>query len=342
MSRHPQIKSRQRDGGRYYYCQYRGRQYGLGYDLGEARKLFARIIGDLPRELIGGVTIGELASWFEAWSAKFSAKRTAEDYGYWISRFVAFVGPDLPALEVRPWQVDYFVLDASKVGGWAHVKIVRSIKRLYRWAKDQGHLEFQTSPLAGLKAPPDPESPQIVLSSRQIWFAWRAASRDFRPVLRFWYHTGCRPEEPGKIKCSWVDTKSRMITIPSSKAKKRISRHIPYPSKLDRMISRCMERSKTGKLFETARGGSFTRWTIDTRHDRIRMRQPALFPGGFYARLWRYTFATRAIKAGMDIVTLSHIMGHKDLSMLRKHYEKLGADRAHLAGAVDRISRGRR
>ena len=342
MSRPSQLKSRKRANGTYYYCVYRGKQHGLGYDYQEARRAYARIVGDLPRESHDSVTIGELASWFDEWSMKFTSNATAKDYGFWLSRFVSHVGPELPAMDLRPKHVDAFAVHMGHVGDWSHVKIVRAVKRLYRWSKDQGHLAYQSSPLAGLKGPPKPESPQVVLSPRQVAFAWRSCSRDFRPILRFYYHTGCRPEEAPKLLCTWVDTSARMVTIPASLSKKKITRHIPYPPKLDRMIQRCIKRSKTGRLFENRKGQPFTRWAVDTRHDRIRRRKLLLYPDGLYARLWRYSFATRAIKGGMDIVTLSHVLGHKDLTMLRQHYEKIGADRAHLVNAVDRISRGRR
>lgn len=101
-----------------------------------------------------------------------------------------------------------------------------------------------------------------------------------------------------------------------------------------------MARSRSGWLFESSEGKPFSRWAIDTRHDRIQQRQPALFPDGCYAMMWRYTFATMALKRGLGPMTVAHLMGHKNLNMLTAHYEKLGTDRGHLAGAIDQIWRG--
>ncbi len=343
MSKPPSLKSRKRPKGTYYYCVFRGKQHGLGYDYTEARIAFARLIGDLPPATSDSVSLGELAAWFDDWSRMHSSEATAKDYRYWLSRFVVFVGPEIPAMDLKPAHVESFAVDRRHVNDWSHHKIVRAVKRLYRWAKEQRHLEFQQSPIHGLKLPPAPDSPEVVFSPLQVWFCWRSSSIDFRPALRWYYHTGCRPEEMPVIKCSWVDVEKRVVTIPKPKAKgKKRVRHIPYPSKLDKMVRRCLRRSQSGHLFENSKGKPFTRWAVDTRHDRIEDKQPSLFPDGCYARIWRYTFATRMIKRGMDIVTLSHVMGHKDLRMLRQHYEKLGTDFKHLTGELDRLSRGKR
>jgi len=46
----------------------------------------------------------------------------------------------------------------------------------------------------------------------------------------------------------------------------------------------------------------------------------------------RHTFATNAIKRGVDLISLSEIMGHTDLTMLKKNY-------SHLLMAGDHIQR---
>lgn len=336
MSRRPALKSRQRPNGTYYYCVHRGKQHGLGYDYTEAKKAFARLIGGIPQTCDQTVTVGELVSMFDEWSQTFSAKRTADDYVYWLVRWSSEIA-DVPAGDIRPKHVDDYIRQCGLAGTWSHHKLVRSVRRLYRWASDQGHATYNPSPIAGLRSPRKPDSPERVFSNMQVWFLWRSSPKDFRRVLRWYYGTGCRPEEI-RIRCEWVNTNARIVTIPAPKAKgKRKQRVIQYPMKLSRMVRRCLARSTTGYLFETRVGKKFTKLAIELRHKKLRLRQPALFPDGCHARMWRYTFATRALKKGIPMMDVAHLLGHKDVTILAKHYEKIGLDRDHLQRAIDRI-----
>ena len=347
MPKRPSLKSRVRGGVRYYYCEINGRQFGLGTDQTIAASEFARILrGDDP-EPADGVTIGDLVVAFAKWSASHSSGRTAEDYYYWLRAFAKHVGTNTPAMSVRPKHVDRFVRSRELVGQWGHIKIVRSVRRLYRWAKRQGELEFVESPVAGLDMPPAPDSPQAILSPRQAAYLVRTARNDFRDVLRWYYHTGCRPEELLGLRKEWVDAEQGTVTIPWKLAKfgkrTRKDRVIVFPAKLDRMVRRRLEdrENETEWLFVRGNGEQWTRWSIDSRLERkMKVAGRKFFPDGLYVRLFRYTFTTTAIKRGVDIVTLSHLLGHKDVTMLRRHYEKLGGDFAHLRDAVNRAAGG--
>ena len=48
--KHSAILSRSRRGKRYFYTNIGGKQYGLGYVLKDARKAFAKLMGDDGRE----------------------------------------------------------------------------------------------------------------------------------------------------------------------------------------------------------------------------------------------------------------------------------------------------
>lgn len=49
----------------------------------------------------------------------------------------------------------------------------------------------------------------------------------------------------------------------------------------------------------------------------------------------RHCFATRKLKEGYDPITVATLLGHKDASMLCKHYEELSRDVEHLRKAVN-------
>ena len=336
--RHPSIRSRERDGVVYYYCRVRGRTFGLGTNFAEAQRKFSKILGgDVAAPPSIGPTYGELVTLFAEWSESFSSARTREDYVYWLRRF-ADGGCDVvtPIIDLTPAHVDRFVIGSDLVGTWAHVKIVRVIRRLVKWARRQGYLTNDRLPIDALVMPLKPNSPDAVFTVGQYWWMLRNANRDLRRLLRFMWNTGCRPEEAAKIRRGWVDVKNRAIRFPLSESKRRRARTIIYPRSIDRMVRRSMVGARDGTLFANTRGNRWTAYAIDSAFDRFQRWSPETFPDGCYARMFRYSFATRMIKQGVDLITLSHLMGHADLSMLRKHYAKLGGDLNHLRDAIDR------
>jgi site-specific recombinase XerD len=79
-----------------------------------------------------------------------------------------------------------------------------------------------------------------------------------------------------------------------------------------------------GPLFRNEEGNPWTKNAINCRLQRMKKRCGfKLMP---YAL--RHTFATEALKNGVDAVTVAQLMGHRDLTMVARVY-------GHLAGADD-------
>jgi integrase len=186
--------------------------------------------------------------------------------------------------------------------------------------------------------PSKPESPDALFSVDQYRWMLRNSNKSLRHILRFLWNTGCRPEEASRVRRAWVDVSSRTIRFPTSASKGRRARTIVYPLSIDRMIRRIMKHASSEFLLTNTKGTRWTAYAIDSAFDRFEQWNPELFPDGCYARMFRYSFATRMIKRGVDLITLSHLMGHADLSMLRRHYAKIGGDVSHLRDAIDRRS----
>lgn len=352
--RHPQIRSRVRRGKRYFYCQINRRQYGLGVSIEEARAAFAKLIGDahtsdydsIDRTDGNAMTVGQLFALFIKWGTDFSGKRTRDDYGYWLTRWIDHVGSNIPIDEIRPHHVDRFIGSIGLVGTWSHIKIVRCVRRLFTWAKKQGHIQSSfANPGSACEMPPEPKSPDLDYSNQQLRYLMRSNSRAFGAIVRFMLATGCRPEEVHSLKLSQVNLKTRTITIPWQQAKQgkktRQDRVIRYPEKVARMVARRIRKSKGrgGALFLNTKGKPWTMNAIGSTFERTYDRHAHLFPDGCRATGLRYTFTTRAILNGVGPVELAKLLGHSDLKMLMQHYQKIGRHEGHLQGTLNQAVR---
>jgi integrase len=54
---------------------------------------------------------------------------------------------------------------------------------------------------------------------------------------------------------------------------------------------------------------------------------------------FRHSFTTRSLKAGVDSVTLSFLLGHADTSMLARTYAHLDQEVGHLQEALEKANR---
>ena len=59
----------------------------------------------------------------------------------------------------------------------------------------------------------------------------------------------------------------------------------------------------------------------------------------YHLGAFRKGYATEALKAGIDVVSLAHLMGHRDPSMISKVYGQVQQDPEHMASLASRTKR---
>ena len=105
-----------------------------------------------------------------------------------------------------------------------------------------------------------------------------------------------------------------VIDKPKTTASDRI---IPLPSYISQMMAERKENAKTNYVIENKKGERMSirsyQYIFEHLTEKVGVRKL-----NFHAL--RHTFATRAIECGMDIKTLSEIMGHKNASITLNRY----------------------
>ena len=93
------------------------------------------------------------------------------------------------------------------------------------------------------------------------------------------------------------------------------------------IVLRRIETFPTGPIFLCGNKP----WTATSLNDACK-------PFGFTPYQVRHTFATNALTKGVDIVTISQLMGHASTRMLTKGYQHVGLLNDHMQDAIERIN----
>ncbi|MGE4406027.1 tyrosine-type recombinase/integrase [Pseudomonas sp.] len=168
------------------------------------------------------------------------------------------------------------------------------------------------------------------LSLAEIQELIEAADNNLRPVLIFALNTGCRKGEILGLTWDRVDLKHGFIHL--DKTKSGHGRDIPINATLQNCLKGLVRRLDTNLVFyNPATGG---RWHDLKRSFASACRRAKIHD--FHFHDLRHTFASQLVMAGIDLTTVSRLLGHASLTMTLR-YSHLAPD--HLKGAVDVLAR---
>lgn len=152
---------------------------------------------------------------------------------------------------------------------------------------------------------------------------------DHMPEFEVALHTGMRPSEQYGLDWSRVDLTRSYVSLPKTKNGK--ARHIRLNAVAVPAFRVLQKRSLNvkGEVFVNIEGQAL--------HGYKHWFDPAVEEAGLQDFTWyclRHTFASRLALAGVDLLTISELMGHKTIQMT-KRYAHLAP--AHNQAAVDRL-----
>jgi len=218
------------------------------------------------------------------------------------------------------------------------------LRRFYAAMVAMGHLDHSDNPLAvfpSIKAVP--RKLPVSLSSEQVSRLLREPKPDTvigvrdRAMLALLYGTGIRASECASLRNADVDLKQLTITV---QGKGGHERTIPLNAELAAVLRTYVEargaapnhapffRSRFGRSL--SRGGVYER--VRTWGQRSRLGIP-LSP-----HRMRHTFATHLVRAGVGLVTIRDLLGHR-LITSTQIYLHVTADDLRAAAARHPISR---
>lgn len=146
-------------------------------------------------------------------------------------------------------------------------------------------------------------------------------------------YTGLRIGELLALDFSSVDMQKRTITVKETcyeskdnngrfakltdTTKSHRTRVIPFPRQLLPIFKELKAHSKSGYVIENARGEQMSVRSYQKSFEKL-IDKLGVSELSFHAL--RHTFATRALESGMDVKTLSEVLGHKSATVTLNRY----------------------
>ena len=315
---------------RSWYVQIDGVQVPLGREKQAAQDKYHQLMVGRRN---GRSSVGRVDTLLDDFLEYVKHNQAVETYRLYRRYLRAFneTIPDRRVHDLTPHDVQKWV-DAHKWNPSTRACAIRTVKRAFNWAVDQGLI--QVSPIARLRKPA-PLAREILISPDQ-WKAILALAREpLRDILTILHETGCRPEEARIVEAKDLHGDHFILTKKDSKGG-RHNRLVWLTEAAQAILTRLAEKYPVGPLLRTKRGQPWTGPQLVTACHRIakRLNIP------FCAYTLRHTWITTGLERGVDAVTMSVLAGHRDTSMVAKVYSHLAGNAAHLKASMLKATGG--
>lgn len=310
-----------------------GKQINLGPDQDEAFRRYHELMAARPEA--PGVTADHPAvvviDRFLDWCQRHRARRTYEWYLDYLQSFARTLPKGIATSKLRPFHVQQWV---DSQPGWKTGKrgAITAVQRAFNWAEKMGHVE--RSPLSHVEKPAAGRREQVVSEPEFHAILTLAKDRQFRDLLTAAWHTGARPHELMTVEARYFDPANRRWAFPPDEAKgKKRWRIVHLTDEAFAVTARLAQEHPEGPLFRNTDGIAWNPFSLNCRWGRIKKKLGRKY--SLYS--FRHSYCTDALEKGLDAVTVSVLMGHRDTVMISRVYSHLTERTDHLKKAASRV-----
>lgn len=160
-----------------------------------------------------------------------------------------------------------------------------------------------------------------------------AASPHFRDFLRALRLSGMRPGEAASARIEHFKPEESILLVRNKTARStgEVYRSVYLSAELKAHTLRCIGDRAEGLIWPNAHGRPWIRSTYDAMLrrlcDKIGLRRGITLYG------YRGRYVTSALEKGIDAISVSELVGHRSLDMVKMHYASLGKE--HLRKAAE-------
>ena len=332
--RHPQPFYRKST--KCWYLQLGNKQIKLAESRAESWALYHQIMLNNSAETEPSkdrLTIARLVELYTNNLCTNSAPKTVQWYTRYFSIFLKYSQGLTYAEECRVHHLTS-VVDMHK--NWkanSRANLARAVKRLFKWATQQGLLE--KNPLEHAPAYRT-ESRDDCVTPEQMAVIEKAVKGPILDLIHLAWDTGMRPQELTTLEARHVNLAEQTVTFPISEAKgKRIRVVYLGTSRSAEILRKLMPLHPDGPLLRSTKGNPWNKMSVKCAFQRIAKATGVKTHLGAF----RKGYCTEALKAGLDTVTVSQLMGHTNAVMVSRVYGKVAQDKSWMAEAAKRAKR---
>lgn len=321
-----------------FYVQIGKKQHRLDPDESTAWRLYHEMMAKPPEAravpLPSAMSAVEVIDRFLAWAEINREELTYEAYKRRLQNLVDAIPPTLAACDLKPYHVTQ-VMDAKEWNANTKNDFASAIGRAYNWAIGQGLLE--RNPVA-LMEKPAREVRELAISPADYAEVMAAvAEPHFRMLIELAWEIGARPQELRKIEARFFDAANHRIVFPPREAKGKKYHRVIYlgTDRAREMVAELSRLNPAGPILRNSEGNPWTKDAINCAFCRLKKKLGRKLHLG----AWRKGYATEALKAGIDTVSVAALLGHRDGTMVSKIYGRVQSDPAHMADMARRAKR---
>ncbi len=298
-----------------WYCSVAGRQISLGKDRTRAFEKFHELMADRTQVKNELTTLYDLSQVYLDWCQANRKPATYKQHLWILRLFIEHVGKRMRPSQLK---VHHVVKWYEGMNGGSTTKndAVSIAQRMLNWAVEQEYIN--RNPIKGMKKPK--RKRRDIFYTPEQWEEIRShTEQPFTDFLDFLFLTGCRPIEARTMEARHLH--DDLVIFPTDESKGEIEPRVIYlVPKAKEIVDRHLKKHPEGIIFRNAEGLPWTKNAIVLKLGRISKRV------GYRVIAYgaRHSWATQALTmGGLDPISVAHLMGHKDTTMVSRVYSHL-------------------
>jgi len=248
---------------------------------------------------------------------KRSWERDQQSIGHFLKHFRSKT-----LQQINPWVIEKYKSDRkNEVKPSTVNRELGTLSNMLNKAVDWGMIE--SSPFKGIRRFRVSNVNLRIISNEEFNLLYESSSLDLKPILLCAISTGMRRGELLNLK--WSDTNLKNGYIKVRDSKNYESRTIPINATLLKALSDLKKYSKSDYVFE----GRKTIKKVWTKA----LKKSGIAHCRFHDL--RHSFASRLVMAGVDLVTVAELMGHKDITMTKRYSHPTPEHKIHAVESLN-------
>lgn len=310
-----------------------GKRHNLGKDRALAFQRFHQLMAEPQKQAVRSDSVAALIDLYLEWLQKNRSAGTYNWYMHFCQSFINSIPANLQITDLKPFHVQEWLDARNDSSDSTKRGCITAVKRPFAWAEKQGYID--RSPIAHVEKPQEGRREQIVSSDELKKILSLAPDEPFQDVLHVAWEVGPRPQEIVNVEARHVDIKNARWVFPKEESKgKKHPRVIYLTDKALQITKRLLLKHPEGKLFRNVDGNPWKSTAINSRFVRLKVK----LGKKYCLYLFRHSYATRLLEAGVDCLTVSMLLGHRDTNMLARVYSHLGLNPQHLREQAKRAA----